>query len=183
MAAAAAETPGLAGLAPWLSTWWSKPMRPFNNKRGNAMLEFALSAAVLFALFSSTFQYGYTFYIYNELQGAVRNGARYASQRTYKASSSGCIDKTKDAIRYATVYGYPVLQAKDLPAGTPPSVRGLTIANVDVNYILDPSGVPFTVEVKIINFTVDALFSSYIFNNKPYAQAPFLGTYGPTLCD
>ncbi len=57
-------------------------------ERGNAMIEFALSFGLLFAVFSGVFQFGYALYVYNSLESAVRAGARYASQRTYDSATA-----------------------------------------------------------------------------------------------
>ena len=45
------------------------------------MLELAISAGVMVTCLGGTFQFGYTFYVYNQLVTAVGNGARYASVR------------------------------------------------------------------------------------------------------
>ena len=37
-----------------------------SDKRGNAMIEFALSFAILVPVFLGTYEFGYAFYIYNE---------------------------------------------------------------------------------------------------------------------
>lgn len=37
------------------------------SQRGNAMLEFALAFSIIVPVFLSTFQFGYTFYVYNLL--------------------------------------------------------------------------------------------------------------------
>jgi hypothetical protein len=42
---------------------------------GNAMIEFAFAAGVLLPLFLGTFQFDYTFYVYNLLNTQVRAGA------------------------------------------------------------------------------------------------------------
>ncbi len=65
------------------------------------MLELALSAGVMVSCLAGTFQFGYTFYIYNELVTAVGNGARYAATRTYRSDA----ETSKAAIRNMVVYG------------------------------------------------------------------------------
>ena len=64
----------------------ARPVRPSGRKhqKGHAMLELAISAGVLVTCLAGTFQFGYTFYVYNQLVSAVGNGARYAAQRTYR---------------------------------------------------------------------------------------------------
>ena len=57
------------------------------RQRGHAMIELAISAAVMVSCLGGTVQFGYTFYIYNELVSAVGNGGRYAAMRTYRAAS------------------------------------------------------------------------------------------------
>src|SRR5262245_17518824 len=58
------------------------------GQSGNALIEFALAFGFLFPCLTGTFQFGYAFFIYNELQNAVRQGARYAAFKTYDSSSS-----------------------------------------------------------------------------------------------
>jgi hypothetical protein len=56
------------------------------------------------ACLGGTFQFGYTFYVYNQLVTAVGNGGRYAAMRTYRASGSTDIEKGKEAIRNMAVH-------------------------------------------------------------------------------
>ena len=57
------------------------------------MIELALSAGVMIACLAGTFQFGYTFYIYDELVSAVGNGARYARMRSYRAATPGDLER------------------------------------------------------------------------------------------
>jgi len=66
------------------------------RQRGHAMLELAISSAVMISCLAGTFQFGYTFYVYNQLVTAVGNGGRYAAMRTYHPQTS-----TKTARRFA----------------------------------------------------------------------------------
>ena len=145
---------------------------------GNAMLEFALGASVLVSLLAGTFQFGYTFYVYDQLQSAVRNGVRYGSMRAYKSQEGSCVERVKTSVRNMVVYGTPN------PAdGAPPLVRGLTRDKVTVTYTTDAEGVPSDVTVVINNFTVDAIFAKFTFNGKPFATVPYVGRYAPNECD
>jgi len=47
------------------------------------MIELAMSATVMTMFLAGTFQFGYTFYVYNQLVTAIGNGSRYAAMRTY----------------------------------------------------------------------------------------------------
>jgi len=145
------------------------------SRRGNAMVEFALSACVLFPLFIGTFQYGYTFYVYNLLCAHMRGGARYASLKTFQASHS---DAWKTAVKNMILYGNS--------AGTGAMIQpGLTAAQIDVE-IKDPNGnnadathVPYYVTVSTTNYSVDAVMTTFNFNGKPAVQFPYLGRYAP----
>jgi hypothetical protein len=52
------------------------------------MLGLALATGILVPAFTGTFQFGYTFYVYNNLESAVRGGARYASMRNYDSRTA-----------------------------------------------------------------------------------------------
>src|SRR5258707_15751880 len=75
-----------------------------SGKRGNAVLEFALTWALTSILFTSVFQYGWSMFIYNELMTSVTNGAVYASTLKYDSQSSS--DYTT-AVQNMADYGRP----------------------------------------------------------------------------
>src|SRR3989442_1220034 len=75
------------------------------SQRGHAMLELAIAAAVMAAFLAGTFQFGYAFYVYNQLLTAVGNGGRYAAQRTYRAAAAEDVEKGRAAIRNLVVFG------------------------------------------------------------------------------
>src|ERR1700748_2794344 len=117
------------------------------REKGHAMLELAMCASVLVACLAGTFQFGYTFYVYNQLVTAVGNGARYASGRTYRAASPKDIEQGNDAIRNMVVYGAPP------PDGAAqPVVPGLKKEEVGVKWKFgaDTPGSPEFVEVEIV---------------------------------
>jgi len=58
------------------------------NRRGNAILEFAIGSSMLIGVFSGTFQFGCTFLQYNKLQMAVADAARYAALQPYASSTT-----------------------------------------------------------------------------------------------
>src|SRR6266446_6420076 len=103
--------------------------QPFKNRlgsrRGNAMIEFALASFVLIPLFVGTFQFGYTFYVYNLLCTQMRAGARYASLKTFKCLNSSEITDFKTSVKNMVMYGNP--------DGTGTLIEpGLTAAQIDV---------------------------------------------------
>ena len=144
------------------------------SERGHAMLELAVSAAVMVSCLAGTFQFGYTFYVYNQLVTALGNGARYAAVRTYRGATEQDIEKSRTAIRNMVVYG------DTQPAsGAAPAVAHLTPDQVDVSWVMDASGAPAAVDVSIHEFSVDAVFKTYIFKGRPGVEFPFVGKYAP----
>jgi len=142
---------------------------------GHAMLELAVSAAVMVACLSGTFQFGYTFYVYNQLVTAVGNGGRYAATRTYRAATPQDVERAKAAIRNLVVFGDAQPRAD-----APPVVPDLSPQQVDVQWILDPSGVPSAVDISIAKYSVNAVFGTFDFTGRPGVEFPYVGRYAPS---
>ena len=141
------------------------------SQRGNAMVEFALAATILVPAFAGAFQFGYTFYIYNNLQTAIRGGARYASLRSYDSATSTPSTGFSTAVQNMVVYGNP--------AGTgQPIAPGLTVGNVQVLPVMS-GAVPGAMTVQITGYTLDSVFTKSTFNAKPSATFPYTGTPAP----
>ena len=140
------------------------------RQRGNAIVEFAVSFPVFALMLAGIFQFGYTFYIYDGLQSAVRAGSRYASVADYD-SPSGTTFKT--AVKNVVVYG------KTSPSGGDKAqVPGLTTSQVTVDDSdKDAAGIPISITVRITNYTVNAVWKSYTFSNKPKSTFRFLGQF------
>lgn len=136
-----------------------------NRERGHAMIELAFSAAVMVACIAGTFQFGYTFFVYNQLVTAVGNGARYAATRAYQPQDAENINQE---IRNLVVFGEP----RPDP-GARPVVSGFAPENVDVEWSLD-SGAPSAVVVSIHNFSIDAVFAKFTFNGRPGVEFPYV---------
>ena len=137
------------------------------RERGHAMLELAVSAAVMVSFLAGTFQFGYTFFVYNQLVTAVGNGGRYAAMRTYRAED---VEKGNQAIRNMVVYGDAQPAADATPA-----VANLRPEQVDVRWVMGESGAPSAVGVSIRNFTVNAVFKSFTFTGRPGVEFPYVG--------
>ena len=144
------------------------------SQKGHAMLELAVSAGVMVTFLAGTFQFGYTFYIYNQLVTAVGNGARYAAQRTYRAASEQDVERGSAAIRNMVVYG----DAQPDPDAAP-VVPNLKPEQVTVNWVLTGDGAPAAVDVTIHDFTVDAVFRSFHLDGRPSVEFPYVGRYAP----
>jgi Flp pilus assembly protein TadG len=145
------------------------------KQSGSAMIELALSAGVMLAFLGGTFQFGYTFYAYNQLVTAVGNGARYAAMRTYRSASPQDIEKGREAIRNMVVYG----DARPLP-DSQPVVHGLTPQQIKVEWNEGEAGIPATVTVSVPHFSINAVFTEFNFDGRPSVEFPYVGKYAPS---
>jgi Flp pilus assembly protein TadG len=148
------------------------------SRAGNAMVEFALASTVLFPMFIATFQFGYSFYIYNSLSTMVRNGARYGSMRKFRSSDAAGITAYKTAVANMVRYGNP--------SGTGTQLEpALTAAQVSVKIKdrhgndADSTHTPSYVEVATSGYSVNAVVTTINFNGKPYVRFPYVGVYAP----
>jgi Flp pilus assembly protein TadG len=141
------------------------------NQRGHAMIELAVCAGVMVSCLAGTFQFGYTFYIYNQLVTAVGNGGRYAAMRTYRGD--GDLEKARAAIRNMVVYG------DTRPTDLQPVVMNLRPDQVEVEWVKDKAGTPTAVHVAIRNYPVNAVFKTISLEGRPGVEFPFVGRYAP----
>ena len=147
------------------------------RERGNALIEFALSFFLIFAVFSGIFQFAYSFYVYNALVVAVRQGARYASIKPYDSTSTTPTSGFRNAVRNMVVYGDP-----NPPGGARPAVPGLLASNVALTVTGGGAGtltVPTQMTVSITGFSVDAVFGTWNLSGKPNASFPYMGILTP----
>jgi Flp pilus assembly protein TadG len=141
------------------------------KRKGSALLEFALATGILVPLFAGTFQFGYSLYVYNILQSAVRGGARYASMRSYDSASGTPSNEFSTAVKNMVVYGNP--------DGTgQPISRRLTVSDVQIQPNMNGAA-PESITVQIAGYTIDAVFTSFAFNGKPSTTFPYTGTAAP----
>jgi Flp pilus assembly protein TadG len=144
-----------------------------NSRRrssGSVLVEFTLSATFLIALFLGVWQFGYGFFIYNELEEAVRAGARYASLRTYNSADSTPTSDFLTAVQNVVVYGDPA-------GGTTPVAPGLTTADVSVTVTF--TSVPTEMNVAITGYKLPTYFGSQTLSGRPTTSFPFVGVFGP----
>jgi Flp pilus assembly protein TadG len=147
------------------------------RERGNALIEFALSFFLIFAVFSGIFQFAYSFYVYNTLVVAVREGARYASIKPYDSTSTTPTSGFQNAVRNMVVYGDP-----NPPGGAPPAVPGLLASNVALFVTGGGAGTltaPTQITVSITGFRIDAVFGTWNLSGKPNATFPYMGILTP----
>ncbi|HEY2844559.1 MAG TPA: TadE/TadG family type IV pilus assembly protein [Bryobacteraceae bacterium] len=151
------------------------PTRSFGSQRGNAMIEFALSAMVLTYALTGVFQFGYSMYLYNELQGAVRAGIRYGSVSQISNGGDGTQDASwQSKVQNVVVYGTPT------PGNSPkPVIPNLGVGNVTATAAFDSAGgkTPLYVTVAVSSYSIDAVVKTFILTNKPSLTMPFMGNY------
>jgi len=141
------------------------------NRKGTAVVEFALGSGVLLAAFSGTFEIGYSLIQYNELETAVVQGARYASIVPYDSATATPSAAFLSAVQNMVLYGSPV-------AGSSPVLSGLSAGNVNLT-VTFADGVPSSMQVSISGYTINALFGTYTLTGKPQATYPYLGVWAP----
>ena len=150
-----------------------------SRESGSVIVEFACSFLILTTMFTGLYQFGYTFYAYNELVSAVRAGARYASLKPYDSTTSTPTDAFKTAVQNVVVYGDP-----NPPDGATPIVRGLATSNVDV--VATGTGgaggstfAPSAMTVSINGYQINSVFTSTSMSGRPLATYPYTGVLTP----
>jgi hypothetical protein len=128
---------------------------------------------MLIGLSLGTLQYGYSFFVYGELEQAVRAAGRYASLRPYGSSTTTPDPDYLTSVRNVAVYADPA-------GGTNPIAPGLTTDNVAVTMIF-VGGAPLAVTVAINGYNLPQIISSVPLTNKPYVKFPFLGIFAPPV--
>jgi Flp pilus assembly protein TadG len=131
------------------------------------LVELALVSPVLLALLFAAMQFGYSFYTYNNLQKAVRDGARYGASREYPSATFAT------AVTNVVVCGNPTSCS-----GLNPLVHSLTSSNVIVT-VTPATGVPSVVTVKINGYTLPGPLGAVTLTNKPSCSFRFIGHYAP----
>jgi Flp pilus assembly protein TadG len=140
-----------------------------NRQRGSALIELTVVLPILVSLFLGTWSFGYAFYVYAELEAAVRAGARYASVSTYDATGTSAYTA---AVQNMVVYGDP-------GGASQPVVSGLQTSNVNVVVGL-ANTTPTSVTVSISGYKLSGMnLDIATLTNKPSLQVPFLGHYLP----
>ncbi len=146
-------------------------VRRARRREGNAVLEFALGSSVLIAIFAGTFQFGYTFLQYNNLENAVARGARYASLIPYDSATTSPSQAFQSAVQNVVLYGSPT-------AGTSPVLPGLQASNVQVT-VTFTNGVPSAMTVAITGYTINAIFAATTLSLKPSVTFAYQGVWSP----
>ena len=154
-----------------MTRWIQKFHLLSRDRKGTALVEFAIGSTVLVALFTGTFQFGYTFLQYNNLENAVARGARYASVATYNSATNTPSDTFKTAVQNMVLYG-------STTAGSSPVLPGLAASNVTLTVTFS-NGIPTTMKVGITGYTINSVFTTFTLTNKPEVSCPYLGIWAP----
>src|SRR5271165_4522988 len=124
------------------------------RRKGTALIEFAGSLVLISTAFTGVFQLGQSFYTYNRLVNAVRQGARFASLQPETTLQTAAVQKL-------IVYGQP-----DPAPDTPPLIPGLSERNVQVIVANHKA------TVIIRDFALSGLFYSTTLDGKPSVTFP-----------
>jgi hypothetical protein len=138
--------------------------------RGNVLIEFAIAVSILVTVLAGVWQFGYSFYLYNSLESAVRDGARYASLAAYDGGASNGAD-FHSRVKNMVVYGNPEPAAAALPV-----VPGLTPEQVTVTEQFR-GATPERVEVRVEDFAIQTIFRTFTLSGKPRCSFAYLGRY------
>ena len=141
-----------------------------SSSRGNAIVEFAVAFGLLLTIFTGVWQFGYAFYIYNQLESGVRNAARYAALIDYDGGSWNSVT-FNDKIKNMLVYGKPAVTASDKPI-----VPGLAVANARVTITFSGT-VPSRIQVDVIDYQIETFFKKYSLTGKPRCTFDYMGRY------
>lgn len=157
-------------------------MRHHRERRssGSVLVEFTLAVPVLTLLFLGTFQFGWAYFLYSELETSVRAGARYASVRSYSPPTvlAGADPSTGDpsyvaAVRDTVLYGDTITKDMTVVPNLQPEDIVVSMPEYDAN----PPG-PKRVRVCINGYSV-GFFSAVQMNNKPCVEFPYVGNFAP----
>lgn len=141
------------------------------DRAGNAMIEFAIGSGILVMAFVGTFQFGYTFLQYNNLENAVARGARYASLIPYDSISTIPSGAFSSAVKNMVLYGSSTV-------GASPALPGLTTSNVNLT-VTFTNGVPSAMTVSVSGYSIDSIFATSTLTNKPKITYAYQGIWTP----
>jgi len=133
-----------------------------------------LCTPLLVLLFLGAWNYGYAFWLYNNVEQAVRAGGRYASVARYSAVEGADPDAAYiTAVRNVVVYGRP-------SGGTEPIIPSLTTDKVFAQMTFENKK-PSLVCVWVDGYSLPGLFSKINLKGKPSVRFKYLGQWAPPV--
>jgi Flp pilus assembly protein TadG len=154
-----------------MKPWLIRAAMLARNRAGNTMIEFALGSGILVMAFVGTFQFGYTFLQYNNLENAVARGARYASLIPYDSTSTIPSGAFSSAVKNMVLYGSSTASAS-------PALPGLTAANVNLT-VTFTNGVPGAMTISVSGYSINSIFATSTLTNKPRITYAYQGIWTP----
>lgn len=154
-----------------MKPWLGRASQLARGRAGNIMIEFALGSGILVMAFVGTFQFGYTFLQYNNLQNAVARGARYASLIPYDSTTTAPSAAFSSAVKNMVLYGSST-------AGTSPALPGLTTTNVNLT-VTFANGVPSAMTISISGYSINSIVATSTLTNKPKVTYAYQGIWTP----
>ena len=151
--------------------WIERTAKLARDRAGNIMVEFALGSGILVMAFVGTFQFGYTFLQYNNLENAVARGARYASLIPYDSTTTAPSAAFSSAVKNMVLYGSST-------AGTSPALPGLATTNVNLT-VTFTNGVPSAMTVSVSGYSINSIFATSTLTNKPKVTYAYQGIWTP----
>jgi len=123
--------------------WLSRFRR---DEHGLQLVEVALVIPIMLLLFGAVAEFGRYFYEYTTAAKAARVGARYLASKSVTSGKDYSGD-AKNLVAFGNI------------AGTgDPVLEGFSAANVDIQYVGGPAGLPNLVKVSIINYPHKSVF-------------------------
>jgi len=154
-----------------MKPWLIRAATLARDRAGNIMVEFALGSGILVMAFVGTFQFGYTFLQYNNLENAVARGARYASLIPYDSTTTAPSPAFLSAVKNMVLYG-------SATAGTSPALPGLLATNVNLT-VTFLNGVPTAMTVSVSGYSINSIFATSTLTNKPKVTYAYQGIWTP----
>ena len=154
-----------------MKPWIERTVQLARDRAANIMIEFALGSGILVMAFVGTFQFGYTFLQYNNLENAVARGARYASLIPYDSTTTAPSAAFSSAVKNMVLYGSST-------AGTSPALPGLTTTNVNLT-VTFANGVPSAMTVSVSGYSIHSIVATSTLTNKPKVTYAYQGIWTP----
>lgn len=117
------------------------------DEQGVQLLELAIVLPIMLLLFAGLAEFGRYFYEYTTLAKGARIGARYLASKSVTSTTTDWKANAKNMVVFGNT------------AGTgDPILPGMSVANVDVQYLGGTTGVPERIKVSIVDYQHESLF-------------------------
>jgi hypothetical protein len=104
--------------------------------------------------------------MYESLLNAAASAARYAAHADFDEPNHTFIATVQNMGAYGSPTGAGVALAP-----------GLAPANFQVSWTLDAKGVPLTLTVSVVNYTINAALQTFTWTGKPSVTVRYAGSY------